>query len=255
MNIRKIVSLVLLLSLALCILTSIILFITPHGRVAYWSDWTLWGLNKSQWSELHVNLGILFLLAGLLHTGYNWKAITGYLKNRAQKMKFFTPEFNIALVMVLFVGLGTYFRFPPMSTITNFGESIKETAGIKYGEPPYGHAELSSLKMFARKTGLDLSRCRQLLQKADIIVENDQQTIKEIAHRNHLTPKKLFAIIKPAGPGTSKNFPDAPFPGFGRKKLAQQGIKATPAQTIKEIATSDQLQPMAMFEILKKTAR
>lgn len=198
MNIRKITSLTMLIAFALCILTSVILYIIPHGRVAYWSNWQLWGLSKTQWSELHLNLGILFLLAGFLHVYYNWKPITAYLKNKSKQMKVFTVNFNIALVFTLIAGLGTYFQIPPMSTIINISESIKDLAGIKYGEPPYGHAELSSLKMFAKKVDLDLSKSITLLRQASIQFENETQTIHNIAKENNLTPKQVYEIIKPA---------------------------------------------------------
>jgi len=67
MNMRKITSLTMLISFVLLVLTSVILYIVPQGRVAYWADWHLLGLSKSQWGNLHINLGFLFLLAGFLH--------------------------------------------------------------------------------------------------------------------------------------------------------------------------------------------
>jgi transposase-like protein len=276
LNLRRIASLTLLLSFVLCILTSIVLFIMPHGRVAFWSNWKLWGLDKTQWSDLHVNLGILFLLAGLLHLFYNWKPITLYLKNRARKLRLFTVDFNIALVLVLIVGVGTLFHLPPMSTILRLEEAIKNEAGIRYGEPPYGHAELSSLKMFAHKTDLDLDKARELLKQAGIRLASDKQTISEIARDNHLTPKQLYEIIKPAAlrPQGSRvsSFPASPSPGFGRrqlsgicaefdldpavmvKALAAKGIKARPEQTFKDIARENGVEPMTLFELLREAA-
>lgn len=198
MNIRKITSLTMLISFVLCILTSVILYIIPHGRIAFWSHWQLWGLSKTQWGELHLNLGILLLLAGFLHVYYNWKPITAYLKNKSKQMKVFTVNFNVALILTLIAGFGTYFQIPPMSTIINISESIKDVASIKYGEPPYGHAELSSLKKFAKKADLDLSKSITLLRQASIQFENETQTINDIAKENNLTPKQVYEIIKPA---------------------------------------------------------
>lgn len=273
MNIRKITSLTMLISFVLCLLTSIILYITPHGRVAYWSEWRLWGLSKTQWSELHLNLGILLLLAGLLHIYYNWQPITAYLKNKAKELKVLTINFNIALLLSLMVGVGTYLHIPPLSTIIDFSSAIKDAAAVKYGEPPYGHAELSSLKMFARKVGLDLDRSTELLRQANITFANDKETIVAIANKNHLTPKELYEIIKPAklereGDGQTA-FPDSPPPGFGRKTLleistefnqdlpeiiqalSRQGLKADASQSIKEIAAQNGMEPMAIFEIIR----
>jgi hypothetical protein len=106
-----------LVSFVLLILTSIILYIEPQGRVAYWSDWRLWGLSKTQWGDLHLNLGALFLLAGIFHLVYNWKAITAYLKDKARQLRIFTANFNLAVAVTLFVAAGTLLDIPPMSTL------------------------------------------------------------------------------------------------------------------------------------------
>ena len=63
MNIRRLTSLTAALAFLMMVLTSVILYIVPHGRVAYWSDWRLWGLSKTDWGNIHTNLGLLFLLA------------------------------------------------------------------------------------------------------------------------------------------------------------------------------------------------
>lgn len=275
MNLRKITSLTMLISFVLCILTSVILYIVPHGRIAYWSDWRLWRLSKTQWSDLHLNLGILLLLAGFLHLYYNWKPITAYLKDKAKTLKVFTVNFNVALMLTLAFGLGTYFHIPPMNTILNISESIKDAAVVKYGEPPYGHAELSSLKMFAKKVNLDLKKSIELLQQAGIRYENEKTTIVEIAKENNVTPKQVYEIIGPAkkknDAGAHSVFPDSPPPGFGRKKLAEvcvdfslhipdilhalssKGVKAEPTHSIKEIATKNNMELMAIFEIIRDT--
>ena len=92
MTIRKTTSLTLLLSFIVLILTSLVLYVVPEGRVAYWSDWRWLWLSKSQWGDIHTNSGFLFLVAGLLHLLYNWKPIVSYLKNRAKRVRLFTPD-------------------------------------------------------------------------------------------------------------------------------------------------------------------
>lgn len=67
MNLRRTASLTALVSFVLEIVTSVILYIVPHGRVAYWSDWRMWGLSRTQWADLHINLGVLFLIAVVIH--------------------------------------------------------------------------------------------------------------------------------------------------------------------------------------------
>jgi hypothetical protein len=273
MNMRKITSLTALLSFALEMLTSIILYIVPQGRVAYWSDWHLWGLSKTQWGSLHVNLGVLFLLAICLHTYYNWSPIVAYLKNRAGRLRFFTTDLTIALLLCLAFTLGTYLELPPFSTIITIGDQIKERAAKKYGEPPYGHAELSSLATFSKKVELDLDAGLSRLAAAKIRVSDPSQSIAEIARMNTLTPKAVYeAMLPPPQPGQAKSLPANPPGGFGMKPLtdicreyrldcaavvqalAAKKITATPAMTIKEIAGANNTSPMDIFEALRQVA-
>jgi len=102
MNIRRTISLTLLISLVPLVLTSVILYIVPEGRVAYWSDWTMLGLSKTQWGDIHINLGWLFLIAGLFHLYLSWKPVITYMKSKARELKVFTLEFNIGLLLTLF---------------------------------------------------------------------------------------------------------------------------------------------------------
>ena len=106
MKMRKITSLTAGVSFLLMVLTSIVLYILPQGRVAYWADWRLWGLSKSDWGNIHINMGFLFLAALCLHIYYNWRAITSYLKDKARRMKVFTPDFNVALIVTVVAAPG-----------------------------------------------------------------------------------------------------------------------------------------------------
>lgn len=276
MSIRKITSMTMFLSLAVLLINSIVLYVVPEGRVAYWSDWSFLGLSKSQWGEQHTTVGVLFLIAGLLHIYYNWNPIVAYMKNKARQVKIFTGPFNAALVLTIIFIVGTYYQIPPMSTIVNISDSFKHTASIKYGEPPYGHAETSSLKMFSQRENLDLDKAMALLTEANIPATDPKETIKQIAARSNNTPQQIYDLIKPAtlvtvaaesetnGPA----FPEAPKPGWGKKKLSDicleynlqpdaiisslsgLGINAMADSKVKEIAENNNIEPMQVFEAL-----
>jgi len=273
-TVRKIASLTMLTSFVLLILTSIILYIEPQGRVAYWSDWRFWGLSKTQWGNVHLNLGVLLLVAGIFHITYNWKVITAYLKDKTKRIRVFTGNFNVALALTLIVCLGTLLELPPMSTIVSIGNSITDATNQKYGEPPYGHAELSSLKIFAKKTDLDLKKAKILLKGAGIRFKDEYQSILQIAKENHISPRELYAFMKEAAVGSDggKSFPDNPPPGFGRKTIAQicagfdldmkgllrvlkeKGIVARPEESLKDIAEKNGRNAMSLFEIIHRVA-
>jgi hypothetical protein len=275
MKMRKITSLTAGLSFLLMVLTSVVLYIVPQGRVAYWADWRLWGLSKTDWGNIHINLGLLFLIALFLHLYYNWNPITSYLKDKARRMKVFTPDFNVALIVTLTAAFGTYFTVPPFSWVISLSEQIKDQAAVKYGEPPYGPAELSSLKTFAQKTNLDLVKSMQLLARAGYRAETDQITLAMLAKRHGVPPQQLYLTMKaaekgPAGGGIiGQILPDLPPPGTGNltmvdfctryglnlklivRELKKQNIAAAESMTLKNIAAGKGIGPTDLYEIIK----
>ncbi|MBI9077711.1 MAG: DUF4405 domain-containing protein [Desulfatibacillum sp.] len=272
---RRITALTSLLACIVTLLTSIILYITPQGRVAYWSDWKLWGLTKEQWGALHINLGFLFLIFLFLHIYYNWKPLTLYMKDKARNFKLFTREFNISFVIILFSVLGTYCDLPPFSTIINIGEGFKDRAAVTYGEPPYGHAELSPLKGFAQKMGLDANKALESMHQAGLTVESINQTLKEIAAVNRRTPQQVYEAMKAAQPveEPEKGLPASPPPGTGNLTLkdlaAQYGLDAPKlvqalrdknldckgTMTIKEIAQANNMGPTDVYDVIKEAVQ
>ena len=278
MKMRKITSLTAGLSFLLMLLTSVILYIVPQGRVAYWADWRLWGLSKSDWGNIHINMGFVFLAALSLHIYYNWNAITAYLKDRARRMTVFTPDFNVALIVTLMAALGTYFMIPPFSWVITLSEKIKDGAAVKYGEPPYGHAELSSLKTFTQKLNLDLTKSMNLLELAGYATEDDQVTLAALAKRYGVPPQQLYQTIQTALIGTAAeetgagSLPDSPPPGTGNlllddfcarynlnlkqiiRDLKAQDIAASADMSFKQIADDKGIGPTDLYAIIKALA-
>jgi hypothetical protein len=268
---RKSVSLTALVSFALLLLTSVILYIVPAGRVAYWADWRLWGLTKTQWINVHVNLGVLFLLAIGLHTYLNWNPMVSYLKTKAKSLRVFTTDFNVALVVTIVVIAGTLWMVPPFSSIIHLGDAIKDKAAVAYGEPPYGHAELSSMETFVKRMGWNPAEVRQRLAASGIQLADMQVTIQQIATTHGMTPQKVYTIMQPPEKNLSSGtLPDTPIPGTGRRTLADicqaynlnipsvlrqleaQNIKASAEMTIKTIAEAHNMSATDFYYALKK---
>ncbi len=272
MSLRRIVSLTLLMSIALMLTSSIILFIVPQGRVAYWSDWSLWGLTKTQWGNLHTNSGFLMLLAGFFHLYYNWRPVTSYMKNKARDFRLFTPNFNVALGVTAVVATLTLLEVPPMVWVQNLGEGIKDDAALALGEPPYGHAEESGLRIFLRNVGLDKDVAKTHLAAAGIEVADPDVTIAKLAHDNGLSPHELFEIMKgpaeqwPTGP---KAIPTSMPMGSGRLSLAvfcenynrdlgeavgileAAGLTVDPQQSLKDIAATNDIEALDLLDKLR----
>ncbi len=278
MNFRRTVSLTALLSFLITIITSIVLYIVPQGRVAYWANWKLMGLTKEQWTAIHTNVGFLFLGALMIHTWHNWKSITLYLKNINKKISMLNREFLAALAVTLVFTLGTYFEIPPMSSITKIGEEIKEKAAVKYGEPPYGHAELSSLESFFEKMNLNNRITLGNLKKAGYSITDTKKTIKEIAEKYSISPQKLYSAMKGAEKNSTRTagkiaMPENPVPGTGNltlsgfctkysldiemimKSLKDKGINTSEAKTLKNIAGDNSISPTDLYYKIKEISK
>jgi Domain of unknown function (DUF4405) len=177
--------------------TGLILYIMPHGRIAYWVDWHFLGFTKNDWGEIHLVSSILFLVAGGWHLYFNWRAFLGHLRRRLKQGMKMRTELSITVAFTLFVVASALWHIPPLSYLIVLNETIKNSwiEDSSY-EPPFGHAELLSFKRFCKKTGIDPKRASARLDKAGIHMISSSETLEEIARNNSISPKDVFAVIK-----------------------------------------------------------
>lgn len=223
MNLRRITSLTALLTFVVLVTSGVVLFLTPQGRVAYWSEWHLWGLTKEAWGSMHILLSFLFLVAGIVHIVLNWRPIALYLRDRKQRMRVITPEFVVSAILTALFTAGPLLGWLPFRWVMDLNTYAKDHGSRTYGEPPYGHAEQSSLQAFTQKTGMDLEKAQALLRGHGIAFEGPQQRLQDIAKRNHLTPQQVYLVMKDAETvKVSKGqLPEEVAPGLGRKTLEE----------------------------------
>lgn len=280
MNLRKITTMTLVWSLIVLTLNSIVLYVVPEGRISNWAVWKFWGLTKHDWSAQHTTVGFLFLFAGIVHIYLNWKPIMNYMKNKAKQFRLFSGASTVGFLLTLIFVVGTYYHVPPIITIVDFSEQIKEGAATKYGDPPYGQAQSSSLQGFAGRMGLDLQKSIDLLGAAGIQVTDEKEMIQDIAKRSGNTPQQVYDIIKPAGlpastegadshtEGGSNGDIEVPKSGMGKKTITQlcdeigqdcamiieglkkRGMSIDPDQKLKDLAAENGTGPMQMYEAM-----
>lgn len=268
-SLRKTVSLTLGFSFTVMTVTGLVLFVTPKGKVAYWSDWMLFGLSKDAWSHLHITSMVLMLVAGIWHIYYNWGPIVGYLKNRARKVTLFKPEFLAAAVLNILFVAGTLYGIPPFQTLIDLNDNVKQYWERTEGSPPYGHAESSSLKAYSRFIGQDADAAMARLQSRGITVGSVDETIESIARSSNTTPQAIDAILRPnAKAKTSQS--DVAYLGRRTLKelgemekidlekslayLKKKGFDATDTMRMREVADHFELTPYEMYGRLKKVS-
>jgi len=198
---RAFTSLCSLASFILLLLTAIVLYIVPHGRVAYWTKWTLFGLEKDQWGNIHIFAGFLFLVAGGFHLYYNWKPLIRYLNDKIETGLRYKRELMISSLILLWIIASGIWSLPPLAYVADLGEAIKSSwVTSPELEPPFGHAELVSLKTFCKKQGIPLDRAMAELRAAGFKVDNPDETVGDIAESRGTSGMGVYEAIKQLEP-------------------------------------------------------
>lgn len=192
---KKIISLLMLWTMLVMTYTGIMLFIAPEGRVAYWVNWSLLGMGKSEFGNMHASFMVLFIVITIFHIYFNWKPLLSYMKNQAKKFVFFSKENIIALSITFVFIIGSLTITQPFSSLFQLEKDFKHYWTDELGKPPYGHAELSSLNSFCKKVGYDVNEAMEALREAGIQVENKKQNLKDIGEKNNITPAKVYDVI------------------------------------------------------------
>ncbi len=215
---KKITSLSLGFSFLIMSITGVMLYIVPQGKIAYWADWHLFGLTKGQYGEVHTTSMVTFLGFGILHIYYNWKPIVSYMKDKSKKVSFTKKEFLIALGINLLFVVGTLFMVQPFKAFLDLQENIKDGWAKEYGEPPYGHAEETKLKIFCKKVGINYEEASKTLKAKNIKFEANHSLLK-ISKNNNMAPNDIYKLIN-----TNKKFKPSKKPegvpsSLGKKTL------------------------------------
>ena len=188
-------SLLLTFSLLVIGFTGVMLYFTPKGRVAHWTGWTMLGLDKDQWSAIHIVGGLLFLIVSGIHLYLNWGIFWSYLKKKAVAGIHLKWELVAAVLIVAVVVTGTLCEVPPLSSIIKLNDQIKVYWAGLAAKAPIPHAEDLTLEAFADEVRLSIDEVTSALRKEGFAVDNTNMKLKHIAERNGVAPSDLHAAI------------------------------------------------------------
>ncbi len=265
MKYQRFVSLTAMLSFIVLALSSVILYFIPDRKVTSWTNWSFLGLDKQQWDNLHINLGILFLVMIVWHIYFNWKPIKNYLKVK-KELKVFTKEFNVALVLTALFTIGTITMTLPFSLLINIGNGVKAMNALEIGNPPFGYAEYATLEDFCAITSIDIDKAKRRLESKGIVVNSTKDILKVISSNNYISSKDIFLIIKDKR--TKLDLPSEVPVGIAHKslnKLAQEykidldkflqhlkyyNIEVTSDTNFKKVAMKNHLHPAQLYNLL-----
>jgi hypothetical protein len=106
--------------------SGILLYVTPRGRLANWTDWTLFGLGKEGWAAVHIMGSLLFLIVAAVHLTLNWTMFWGYVKKKAVAGLNLKREMALAAAITAAIVAGTLYGLPPFSTVVAWRHEIKD---------------------------------------------------------------------------------------------------------------------------------
>ena len=267
---RALTSVLMTLGFALLALSGTVLFLSPPGRVANWTNWTMLGLRKSDWGGVHIWFGTIFLAMTALHVFFNWHPLVSYFKNRATRSIGFRKEWAVAAVVAVVVFGGTRAGIPPFSTLLAWNEEIKESWDRPAERAPIPHAELLTLAALAEKGGVELSVATTRLTAKGITGFTAETVVQKIADGAKIPAREIYGIIMTGPKPVSGHTEGKAGGGLGWKTLTQfctdeglsieavraqltaKKIKFDDTMTLRDIASSNGQKPYDLVESLRK---
>ena len=270
---KSFVSFSLVWSFLIVLISGIVLYIAPPGRVSNWSNWALFGFSKAGWQAIHTIFSLTFVFLSVFHLiVFNWKVLWFYFVSKTSNGINKQKELFVSIALVIVVFLGTYFNTQPFKAVMDFSEWTTESWEIIEEQAPVPHAELLTIKELSGKyIKMSSDSILLLIRNKGLKADSTGQTISKISELNNLTPAKLYSIIFPASHDNNlKTENKIQLQGLGRKTindiskelgknvndvievLRKNNISAIPEDKIKIIADRTGKMPTEIMKIIEQ---
>jgi len=269
---KSFVSFSLVWSFLIILISGIVLYIAPPGRVSNWTNWVLFGFSKAGWQAIHTIFSLTFVFLSVFHLiVFNWKVLWFYFVSKTSKGLNKQKELFASLALIIIVFSGTYFNIQPIKAVIDFGEWTTESWETKEDQAPIPHAELLTIRELSEKyVRVSADSILLIIKQKGLKADSIGQSILTISELNNITPARLYAIISPENSiDTLKTKDKLQTQGFGRKTITEvakelgkdvndvievlrkNGIKANPTDKLKEVAESADKTPIEILELVK----
>lgn len=269
-NGKGLTSFVVFLSFVVMTVTGVVLYVTPMGRIAHWTHWTVLGLDKEEWAAVHITSSLLFMVAAIIHLYYNWTIFWCYFKMRFEKGFNLKREFAVAVVLCAVFTAGGIWEFWPIGYVVTWNEDIKDYWERVSAHPPVPHAEDWTIIELAERTDTSIDVIIARFEAEGYVVKSANETLAEISSENGVSPNALFALLDATRGGGGQGDGYRSGAGLGRrtlaeycrerdvsvedvlKKLMDAGIPAKADQKMKTIADSAGITPGELAAIIER---
>ena len=192
-NWQSFISIGLLLSFLIMLVSGIVLYIAPEGSLSRWIGWDILNLSKKQWEYQHTIFSYLFILFSIFHVfKINWSYLISYFV--VEKFKMINlKEIIVAVVITVFIFMGTLFNWSPFKNVIQFGNKISDSYAEKVEIPNIPDAEKLSLKDFAEEVfNISYSDLVRSLKKFSFDKVDENSTVIDFCNLNDITPEEFY---------------------------------------------------------------
>ncbi|MBM3858941.1 MAG: DUF4405 domain-containing protein [Verrucomicrobia bacterium] len=185
---RALTSLSTAISFVVMTVSGVFLFLAPSTRIARETNWQMWGLDKSEWQDLHLLFCALFVIVAVVHTVLNWRPLLGYLKKTTGERPALRWEWLVALLLAALFFAGARVKMQPFSIMLDWRERFHggfcETTGSdQSGEKEKGGFGQKTLAQYCTEQGLPLDAAIARLQATGIKADG-KDTLRQLADKS-----------------------------------------------------------------------
>jgi hypothetical protein len=263
---RAFTSLYIALSFIVMIISGVVLYIAPPGRIAKWTYIPILGLEKDQWQALHTIFTFLFIIANGFHLYFNWNSFISYLKDKKKQVFRLRKELISAFLITIGIFYLVLLNVQPFRGIIDFGEASKLTWSNDRAEPPVPHAEEMTIDELADVMSENSAQLITRLKSQGIAADKNSD-IKKLAEENDMSPQQIFEKLK-----LNKKSEDShkgAKRGYGRMSVVQicadkniqvekalsrlkaAGIDATSESTLRDLGKAGNKSPNDIVKIIE----
>jgi hypothetical protein len=194
---RSLIAFIVTWAFGILTVTGLVLYIVPQGRVAFWTHWSMLGLDKEQWGGVHMMFGGIFIVTGIIHLHYNWKPFKKFLAEQVKAQLQIKQGFVVAMIFSISIVVMSVSHIPFVSWVFDLNKALKNSwVTSPELEPLFGHAEEVSLAGISRRMGLDLDLAMTALKRKGFQFNGPQDSLERIANINTTTPMAVYEVIR-----------------------------------------------------------
>jgi hypothetical protein len=179
--------------------SGIIIYFTPNGRIANWTNWTLWGLTKTEWQGLHVIFSCLFIIFMMLHLFFNWKVLSSYLKSKASAGIRLKREFALSTGIAALFIIITLIKWQPVWILMDWREDIKQKGNSMESSFPISNSEDLSVEKISEIILEPIEKTITSYRNNGVSSLDPEKVLKMMSEQSTASAEKIHALINSNG--------------------------------------------------------